>query len=224
MDPRGLAETLLVTGAEVLRSEVERIVAAAGGQLRTVRDDYWTRRRSGTPAAACWLAATSRDAAAAGGRRPCWWACSGDGDGLWHLAASIGAERVAVLPERRRMAGGIPEPVARAEPGGLVLGVAGGCGGAGATTAAVWMRPGGCRLGARVLLIDGDAGGGGLELALAAEDVPGLRWPDLAGASGSIDPGQLDDALPTAGGFSFLSWPGTRKPAGGVDVTTVAGS
>ena len=37
-------------------------------------------------------------------------------------------------------------------------------------------------MGARVLLIDGDPWGGGLELALAAEEEPGLRWPDLAEA------------------------------------------
>ena len=36
--PGDSAETLLVTAAEMLRNEVERIVAAAGGQLRTVRD------------------------------------------------------------------------------------------------------------------------------------------------------------------------------------------
>ena len=66
-------------------------------------------------------------------------------------------------------------------------------------------------LGARVLLVDGDPWGGGLELALAAEETPGLRWPDLAEARGSIDPVQLADSLPVAGGFSFLSWPATRE-------------
>ena len=108
------------------------------------------------------------------------------------------------------------------EAGGLVLGLIGGCGGAGATTAAIWIAQAAAGTGARVLLIDGDPWGGGLELALAAEDAHGLRWPDLAGVSGSIDPAQLDDALPVAGGFSFLSWPGTRDRAAGVDATTVA--
>ncbi len=36
--PDGDQETLLVSGLEVLRAEVERIVAAAGGRLRTVPD------------------------------------------------------------------------------------------------------------------------------------------------------------------------------------------
>ncbi|MFH5878636.1 septum site-determining protein Ssd [Arthrobacter sp. NA-172] len=92
----------------------------------------------------------------------------------------------------------------------LVLGVTGGCGGAGASTAAVWLAQEAAAQGVRTLLVDGDRRGGGLELCLAAEDAPGLRWPDLAGASGSIGPGQLGDSLPIAGGFSFLSWPGSR--------------
>jgi secretion/DNA translocation related CpaE-like protein len=71
--------------------------------------------------------------------------------------------------------------------------------------------------GVRTLLVDGDPRGGGLELYLAAEDSPGLRWTDLAGASGSIGTGQLSDSLPVAGGFSFLSWPGGRAPSLDVD-------
>lgn len=51
-----------------------------------------------------------------------------------------------------------------------------------------------------------------MELALAAEEEPGLRWPDLTDASGSIDPATLHSALPVIGGFSFLSWPGNRRP------------
>lgn len=206
----GAAETLLVTGSAVLRGEVERIVAAAGRQLSTVGDGaeaapYWEsvgavlvgsdiselpyRRRA--PAVVVGL--------------------SGEGDRLWQLAAAMGAERVAVLPE-----GGpwLAEYLSRSgspEPGGHVLGVVGGCGGAGATTAAIWLAQAAARLGVRVLLVDGDPWGGGLELALAAEEEPGVRWPDLVDASGSIDPGQLHSALPEAGGFSFLSWPGTRE-------------
>lgn len=220
--PDGAAETLLVTGSEVLRLEVERIVAAAGRQLSIARDaaeaaPYWdsagavlvgsdvpelpTRRRA--PAVLVGL--------------------SGEGGSLWQLAAAMGAERVAVLPE-----GGpwLAEYLSRSDapdPGGHVLGVIGGCGGAGATTAAIWLAQAAAGLGARVLLIDGDPWGGGLELALAAEEEPGLRWPDLAEASGSIDPDQLHEALPEAGGFSFLSWPGNRERSAAPDAAAVAG-
>jgi secretion/DNA translocation related CpaE-like protein len=219
--PDGAAETLLVTGSDVLRGEVERIVAAAGRQLSSVNDvveaaPYWDAagavlvgsdvpelpRRRRAPAVVVGL--------------------SGEGDSLWQLAAAMGAERVAVLPE-----GGpwLAEYLSRyhaPDPGGHVLGVVGGCGGAGATTAAIWLAQAAARHGARVLLIDGDPWAGGLELALAAEEEAGLRWPDLADASGSIDPDQLHEALPDAGGFSFLSWPGNRERRAVVDAAAVS--
>src|SRR6478736_9371796 len=220
--PGDSAETLLVTGVDVLRGEVERIVAAAGGQLRTVQDvaeaaPFWD-------AAAAVLVGSDIRGLPPRQRTPAvMLGLEGDGEGLWHLAAAIGAERVAVLPDA---AAWLAEYLSRSrapEAGGLVLGLTGGCGGAGATTAAIWIAQAAAGTGIRVLLIDGDPWGGGLELALAAEDAHGLRWPDLAGASGSIDPAQLADALPTAGGFSFLSWPGTRDGAAGVDAAMVAG-
>ena len=219
--PGECAEILLVTGVDVLRSEVDRIVAAAGGQLRTVQDvadaaPFWDA------AAAVLVGSDIRDVPPRRRAPAVLVGLNGDGDGLWHLAAAVGAERVAVLPDG---AAWLAEYLSRSrapEAGGLVLGLTGGCGGAGATTAAIWIAQAAAGTGARVLLIDGDPWGGGLELALAAEDTPGLRWPDLAGVSGSIDAAQLDEALPVAGGFSFLSWPGTRDRAAVVDPTTVA--
>jgi secretion/DNA translocation related CpaE-like protein len=220
--PGESAETLLVTGVDVLRSEVERIVLAAGGQLRTVPDvseaaPFWDA------AAAVLVGSDIRELPPRRRAPAVLVGLSGDGDGLWHLAAAIGAERVALLPDA---AAWLAEYLSRSRApvaGGLVLGVLGGCGGAGATTAAIWIAQTAAAAGVRVLLIDGDPWGGGLELALAAEDAYGLRWPDLAGLNGSIDPARLDDALPVAGGFSFLSWPGTRESAAGVDAATVAG-
>ncbi len=220
--PDEAAETLLVTGLEVLRSEVERIVAAAGGRLRTVQDvseaaPFWD-------IAAAVLVGSDILELPPRSRAPAVLVGLGaDGDGLWHLAAAIGAERVAVLPGA---ASWLAEYLSRSrspEAGGLVLGVAGGCGGAGATTTAIWLAQAAARHGAQVLLVDGDPWGGGLELALAAEDSDGLRWPDLAGARGSIDPYQLRDSLPEAGGFSFLSWPGNREQPAAVDAVSVSG-
>ncbi|MDQ0755209.1 septum site-determining protein Ssd [Arthrobacter sp. B3I4] len=219
--PDGAAETLLVTGSEVLRAEVECIVAAAGRQLTSVSD--------AAEAAPFWDAAgavlVGSDVPELPYRRrvpAVVVGLSGEGDRLWQLAAVMGAERVAVLPE-----GGpwLAEYLSRyhaADPGGHVLGVVGGCGGAGATTAAVWLAQAAARHGARVLLIDGDPWGGGLELALSAEEEDGLRWPDLADASGSIDPDQFREALPDAGGFSFLSWPGKRERPVPVDTAAVS--
>lgn len=214
--------TLLVTASAVLRGEVERIVAAAGGQLRTAADiaeaaPFWD-------AAGTVLVGSDIREFPPRRRAPAVLVgLGGDGDSLWHLAAAIGAERVAVLPDASVW---LAEYLSRSRSpaaGGFVLGVTGGCGGAGATTAAVWLAQAAARQGARVLLVDGDPWGGGLELVLAAEETAGLRWPDLAGASGSIDPRQLGEALPRIDGFSFLSWPGSRDPHAGMDAVTVAG-
>ena len=220
--PDGPAETLLVTGSEVLRGEVERAVAASGGQLRTVRSIregavFWDS------AAVVLFGSDIADLPPRGRSPAVLVGLNADGDGLWQLAAAIGAERVAVLPDA---ASWLAEYLTRArtpEPGGTVLGIVGGCGGAGASTAAVWLAHAAAREGRNVLLVDGDPWGGGLELALAAEEAPGLRWPDLAGASGTIDPAQLAESLPRAGGFPFLSWPGNRARHDGVDQAALAG-
>ncbi|WP_343999949.1 septum site-determining protein Ssd [Pseudarthrobacter sulfonivorans] len=216
------AEVLLVTGYDFLQGEVEQIVAAAGGQLRVVADvadaaRYWDA------AAAVLVGSDVRELPPRRRAPAVLVGLNGEGDSLWHLAAALGAERVAVLPDA---AAWLAEYLSRSrspEAGGLVLGITGGCGGAGATTAAIWIAQAAAGLGVRVLLVDGDPWGGGLELALAAEETPGLRWPDLAGASGSIDPEQLADSLPIVGGFSFLSWPGSRDRTAPVDATTAGG-
>lgn len=220
--PDGSPELLLVTGHGLLRGEVERIVAASGGQLRTVGTireaaQFWDT------AGVVLLGSDIHDLPPRGRSPAVLVGLNGEGDRLWHLAAAIGAERVAVLPEAATW---LAEYLSRArtpEPGGLVLGMVGGCGGAGASTAAVWLAHAAARDGVRVLLVDGDPWGGGLELALAAEETAGLRWPDLADASGTIDPRQLADSLPLAGGFPFLSWPGNKEPHAGVDHAVVAG-
>lgn len=220
--PDDAAEVLLVTGFHFLQGEVERIVAAAGGQLRVVADvadaaQYWDS------AAAVLVGSDVRELPPRRRAPAVLVGLNGEGDSLWHLAAALGAERVAVLPDA---AAWLAEYLSRSrspEAGGLVLGVTGGCGGAGATTSAIWIAQAAAELGVRVLLVDGDPWGGGLELALAAEETPGLRWPDLSEASGSIDPDQLSDSLPVAGGFSFLSWPGSREWPAAVDAATTAG-
>jgi secretion/DNA translocation related CpaE-like protein len=220
--PAEAEEVLLVTGFDFLQGEVERIVAAAGGLLRVVADaseaaPYWDS------AAAVLVGSDIREVPPRRRAPAVLVGLSGEGDSLWHLGAAMGAQRVAVLPDA---AAWLAEYLSRSrspEAGGLVLGVTGGCGGAGATTAGIWIAQAAAGLGARVLLVDADPWGGGLELALAAEESPGLRWPDLADASGSIDPGQLAEALPVAGGFSFLSWPGSRERPPAVDAATVGG-
>jgi secretion/DNA translocation related CpaE-like protein len=60
--------------------------------------------------------------------------------------------------------------------------------------------------GHRTLLADLDPLGGGIDLLLGAEDVPGLRWPELVRARGRLSGGMLREALPRVDGLSLLSW------------------
>lgn len=220
--PDGGDDILLVTSSTVLRAEVERIVAAAGAQLR-VAATAAEGGRHWDGAAAVLVGSDIRELPPRRRAPAVLVGLDGEGDSLWHLAAVLGAERVAVLPDA---AAWLADHLSRSRspgPGGVILGVTGGCGGAGATTAAIWIAQAAAGLGARVLLVDGDPWGGGLELALAAEENPGLRWPDLSEARGSIDPIQLADSLPVAGEFSFLSWPASREQPVPVAAAATAG-
>lgn len=122
---------------------------------------------------------------------------------IWEAAAGSAAARVAVLPAAAAwLAGYLGRR--RAGPGGLVLGVLGGCGGAGASTAACWISSAAAESGESVLLIDGDHWGAGVEWALGATEAEGIRWPDLAGVNGTLNPVQLAAGLPAVAGFSLL--------------------
>ncbi len=209
--PRDTVGILLVSGDPYLQEEAKRIVAAAGGSLRTAVDVMevvhgWDNAD---------VVLVGSDIRELPPRRRAPTVLLGkasEGDGLWRLAASLGAERVAVLPEA---AGWLAEHLSMSgspDPGGTVMGIIGGSGGAGATTTAVWLAQAAAGHGISTVLIDGDRWGGGLELAVTADEIPGLRWPDFAETRGSIDPSQFRDSLPVAGGFAYLSWPGTREP------------
>ncbi|MCQ1985749.1 septum site-determining protein Ssd [Arthrobacter sp. zg-Y844] len=122
---------------------------------------------------------------------------------VWDAAAGSSAGRVAVLPAAAGWLAGFLGR-RRSLAGGTVLGVLGG-GGTGASTVACWLSANAAEIGHSVLLLEGDAWGVGLEWALGAADLEGIRWPDLEGLSGSLNPVQLAAGLPALAGFSLLS-------------------
>jgi secretion/DNA translocation related CpaE-like protein len=64
-----------------------------------------------------------------------------------------------------------------------------------------------------VVLVDLDRFGGGLDLALGAEDVPGVRWPDLLASPGVADGPRMVRTLPAVDGLAVLSHArGGRNP------------
>jgi secretion/DNA translocation related CpaE-like protein len=126
----------------------------------------------------------------------------------YEAAMRAGAAEVIELPagERRLielLAGTRADP--GAGPPGVVWSVLGGCGGAGASVVATALAVCAGQLG-EVLLVEADPLGAGLDILLHAEQVPGIRWPDLSAAgSDPLPPPALRDALPRAHGVRVLA-------------------
>jgi secretion/DNA translocation related CpaE-like protein len=142
----------------------------------------------------------------------------GQDSDVWQQAVAVGAEQVAVLPDARswlidRLAAG-----AGSSSRARVVAVVGGCGGAGASVLAAGLAVAAAERGHRVLLADLDPLGGGLDLMLGVDGVPGLRWPDLAGARGRLPSSSVHDALPRLDDLAVLAW-GRGEP---VDVSPTA--
>jgi secretion/DNA translocation related CpaE-like protein len=125
---------------------------------------------------------------------------------IWRDAVELGAEHVVQLPD----GGGwliqrLGESVDGPSRGGFITAVTSASGGSGVSTLAGSLALAAQSISGRVLLIDGDAHGGGLDLLLGAEEASGIRWPDLAAAAGRLSTTTLDYALPHPDGVALLS-------------------
>ncbi|MFC0865202.1 septum site-determining protein Ssd [Sphaerimonospora cavernae] len=206
MQPRPLA----ITGDRELLDDLLRIGAAAGvefdvAQAPTRARPYWNRAP---------LVVVGGDVAedlAATGPPPrqnvvLVTRAAADPD-MWRRCVAVGAQTVLELPQAERLLveelGEVAEPATKA---GLVVCVAGGRGGAGATVLAASLALTASRGGLRTLLVDADPLGGGIDVILGQEEALGARWPDIAGREGRVSFAALQDALPTFGELTVLSW------------------
>lgn len=115
----------------------------------------------------------------------------------WQEAVAIGAEHVVSLPDAEPwLVAALADTTAGAHGRGRVLAVVGGRGGAGASVLAAATALGAARRADRSLLVDLDPLGGGVDLLFGAEDVEGLRWPELSVGSGRLPAAALRAALP----------------------------
>ncbi|MER1996845.1 MAG: septum site-determining protein Ssd [Arthrobacter sp.] len=199
----GLDTVLVLPRNQRLQDEVARIAVAAGIALETTE----------TLAGALSLSpgillvdvhALEREGRVLGAVRGTETICVGfQADEPWRQSARYGVDGVAVLPEAGAW---LAEHLARRNgPTGRILGVAGTFGGAGASTLACLLARQATDAGLQVLLAEAGSSGGGLEYRLGAAETGGLRWSDLAGVEGTVNPAQLAAALPDAGGFAVLS-------------------
>jgi secretion/DNA translocation related CpaE-like protein len=209
-DPAATPRPLLVTSDPDLLDDILRLGAAAGVDIDVAHDPAGARL-GWTKAA---LVLVGDDVSIALGRasvrRRVGVVLVGrdlDDGNIWKRAVGVGAEHVALLPDAEpwliaRMAEAVDECAAL----GLTVAVIGGRGGAGASTFAAALAVTAMRGGRRAMLVDADPYGGGADLLFGGEHAAGLRWCDIAGASGRIGGEELHAALPHIGSLAVLSY------------------
>lgn len=133
---------------------------------------------------------------------------------VWHGALAAGARAVLPLPSGSDELLSRLAELARPQASSLLLGVVGGCGGAGASSFAARLaaaaRPHG-----PVTLIDADPLGGGSDLLVEAPPQEGIRWQDAA-TLGPDDGEALRAGLPMVDEVRMLvagEEPGPEVPA-----------
>lgn len=201
---------LILTEDEEILDDLLRLCAAAGAEAEVV---------PGAAAAGLWerapLVLVGDDHGAARGRGARPGRRSGvlligrdlDDHTIWERGVALGAEQVLHLPpDEAWLAERIADAVDAPGPPALTVGVFGGRGGAGASALSCALAVSAARQGRRAVLIDGDPLGGGLDVLLGGERVPGPRWPAFAAAEGRLSGAALQQSLPRLHGLSLLSW------------------
>lgn len=143
---------------------------------------------------------------------------------VWEQAVAVGAENVVSLPEAESwLVAALAEAAEGGRGDGAVLAVVGGRGGAGASVLAVAAAVTAVRAGDRVLLVDCDPLGGGLDLVLGIEDLGGLRWPGFGVGDGRVPAAALHAALPAPAddGLGDLAVLSCDRSGGGPSPTAV---
>lgn len=127
-------------------------------------------------------------------------------DELFRSALAIGAENVAELPRSDTwVVESLTDLGDAGRPQGLVVGVIGGSGGAGATTLACALGQAAAEHGEAVV-IDCDPQGPGVDRVLGLEAHDGFRWDALCQTTGRLSARSLREALPRRDGLGVLSW------------------
>lgn len=148
-------------------------------------------------------------------RRPATYVVARGGvpDELFRTALQVGAEQVVDLPGSADWLTEILADLADSgSDAGRVIGVVGGCGGAGATTLAAAIGQRAARDGDAVV-IDCDPQGPGMDRVLGLERTAGFRWDALCRTTGRIGARALREALPRRDRLGVLSWYVGEEPA-----------
>jgi secretion/DNA translocation related CpaE-like protein len=206
---RALHQPLLATADPALAEELTRLSAAAGAAVEVASTTpellgAW----STAPVVLVGADLLSTLVELAPPRRPgvqvvAW---SPAPAGSFRDALLLGAERVVELPTGAELIAELLtdlDEVGRGE--GVLVGVVGGSGGAGATTLACGLGQVAATRGP-TLVIDLDPLGPGCDRVLALDDAPGVRWDSLGTASGRLSARSLREAVPRRDGLGVLGW------------------
>ncbi|WP_158542692.1 septum site-determining protein Ssd [Phytoactinopolyspora halophila] len=201
---------LVVTADDGILDDVLRLAAAAGVEVN-VAHDPGAARSSWASVPMVVIGADQADGLAhlAPTRRRDVYLIGQDRDDptIWRRGVVLGAEQVLFFPADESWLADRFADAAEGERGdALVVGVVGGRGGAGASVLATALGITASRRNLSAMLIDLDPFGGGLDLVLGAEEVTGLRWPDLADSRGRLSARALRAELPARHGLTVLSW------------------
>ena len=200
---------LFVTADQTLLDELLRLAAAAGVTPEVAPDPPTALRSWGTAP----LVLVGADQAAAmariepGRRARVHIAALGPvPDEMFRTAVALGAEKVTELPRSDTwLVETLTDLGDTQRRRGLVIGVIGGSGGAGATTLACALGQTASRSGDAVV-IDCDPLGPGIDRVLGLETQDGFRWDALCQTTGRLSARALREALPRRGPLGVLSW------------------
>lgn len=143
-------------------------------------------------------------------RRPRVFVLAGANAMPWESALALGAEEVLPWDDTDRALQALTAAVDGRDEGCLIS-IVGGTGGAGTSTIAAGLALAAGRRGVKSLLLDTDPLGGGLDLLMGIEQVPGVRWDGVTAKDGPMTARALRDVLPHADGVWTLSF--GREPA-----------
>lgn len=207
---RGPARPLVVTREPALEADLRRLAAAAGASLEVVAEASQARP--------CWQAApvvlvgadmlaevagtgpTRRDRVHVVSRKTL-------PDGLFPTALAVGAASVVELPAGEAwLVETLTDTVDGASAPAVMVGVVGGCGGAGATTFATALAVTAASDVHPVTLVDADPLGAGIQGLAGLDDVTGAGWASLLESAGRLGSRSLREALPRRGGLAVLGW------------------
>ncbi|MFL6088994.1 MAG: septum site-determining protein Ssd [Aeromicrobium sp.] len=206
LDGRGLAAPLICTADDDLLDVLLDWCSALGSTPEVVRDAGMARQAWSSAS----LVLVGDDVAAdlarsRPARRPAVFVVARSGSARpWDLAVALGAEDVLDPAERDPV---LQTLTAAVDGGGdaCVVAVVGAVGGAGASCLAAALAVEAGRRGLRVLLLDGDPLGGGLDVLLGIESADGLRWSDVGPHAGALTARTLTEALPRMGNVWVLA-------------------